>query len=280
MKPYSSNESCSPKRRKKGGSSKSTAVQTCFSYQSLARIARRYNEANPRDKITIHRSRDKLWNAIQDKMPQCNDERCWTRARYLSRKDHEELIEDFKPPIPQGQYDWLNTKDINQVMHSYERVFPRFVFLGTHPIDFQRIDDTFAPLNITALRQAGKDKAGLVLNLDESDEPGSHWVAVFLDLEKRVFEFFDSYGDSAPQEVKDFFHALDRRSKKGWSYRENKTSHQQKDSECGVYSIHFLVRRLSGVPFKRATEDVIRDAEMNQMRRHYFDPYAPYNNHI
>lgn len=229
----------------------------------------------------MHRSRDELWHAIRERMPECNNERCWIRSRHLKAKDREDLLEDFKPPIPQGKYDWLNTKDIDHVMNGYERVFPNFKYLGTHPIDFQSVEKkTFAPLNVSGLRRAGKRYAGMVLNLDSSDEPGSHWVAVFLDLEGRVFEFFDSYGEPAPQEVKDFYEDLNHRSRNGWRYRENKTEHQRKNSECGVYSIHFLVRRLSGESFKRATEDVIRDAEMNRHRAHYFDPHSPYNNYI
>jgi hypothetical protein len=214
-------------------------------------------------------------------MPRCNNERCWTRASFLKSDDRKKLIEDFKPPIPQGKYDWLNTKDIDHVLKGYERVFPQFKFLGTYPIDFQDTDpQLFDPLNTTALRRAGKKKAGLVLNLDSSDEPGSHWVAVLLDLENRVFEFFDSYGDAPPAEVKEFYRQLDRRSRKGWKMRVNRTAHQRKNSECGVYAIHFIVRRISGTPFKQASEQVIRDAEMNSKRRYYFDPHSPYNNFI
>ena len=277
MKAYSSPASCSLSPRRKGGGD----IQTCFSYQSLARIARRYNEANPEDKITMHRSRNGLWQAIRLKLPRCNDERCWTRSTFLDSNDRRKLLEDFKPPIPQGKYDWLNTKDINQVMRGYERVFPSFKFLGTHPIDFQEVlPRSFNPLNVSALKRARKKKAGIVLNLDMSDEPGSHWVAVLLDLEKHILEYFDSYGDSPPQEVQDFFKQLNRRSKNGWTLRYNKNVHQRKNSECGVYSIHFLVRRISGTPFKRATEEVIRDAEINSMRPYYFDPRSPYNNNI
>ena len=283
MNPYASPKSCSPSRRK-GGSSKrgsSAPVQTCFSYQSLAKIARRYNRANPNDKITLHRSREKLWKAIQRKLPQCNDERCWTRARFLKAGDKKQLLEDFKPPIPLGKYTWLNTQDIDQVLRGYERIFPAFKFLGTHPVDFQDLyPERFDPLPVTALRKARKKIAGMVLNLDDSDEPGSHWVAVVLDLENRVFEFFDSYGDAPPEEVKAFYQQLNRRSRNGWKFRVNTREHQLKNSECGVYSIHFIVRRISGTPFKRATTEVIRDAEMNRNRARYFDPHTQYNNNV
>jgi len=278
MKPYSSTQSCSPSRRRKGGSQE---IQSCFTYQSLARIARRYNEQNEQNKIKLYRNRNQLWKAIRTKIPDCDNERCWIRSRFLETKDKKTLLEDFKPPIPLGQHTWLNTQDINQVLAGYERIFPAFKFLKTHPIDFQDVyPKKFNPLNVTALRKAGKKMAAMVLNLDKSDEPGSHWVAVVLDLENRVFEYFDSYGDVPPVEVKRFYQQLNKRSRNGWKFKVNKTVHQQKDSECGVYSIHFVVRRVSGTPFKKASEEVIRDAKMNQNRREYFDPHNSYNNHI
>ena len=281
MKPYSSRDSCSPTRKSRRKSKSGGAAQTCFSYQSLARIARRYNEANPQDKINIYRNRDRLWRAIRDKIPRCQNERCWTRASWLPVSDRDKVLEDFKPPIPQGKYAWLNTDDIDRVLKGYERVFPLFVYLGTYPMDFQeKHPKLFNPLNVSALRKAGKEFAGLVLNLDNSDEPGSHWVAVLIDIKNRIFEFFDSYGENPTKEIMDLYHQLDQRARNGWKLRVNKTEHQQKNSECGVYSIHFIVRRISGTPFKQATEQVIRDAKMNQMRSYYFDPHSPYNNHI
>lgn len=269
-RPYSSERSCSPRRKEKN------AVKSCFSWQSLARIARRYNESNPHDKIQIHSSHDKLWQAIRAKMPQCRDERCWIRAQYISEKDRQVLLEDFRAPLPQGKYDWLNTDDIERVLKRYERVFRTFVFLGAYPIDFQSVyADKFHPLNVAGLLRAGKRHAGLVLNLDRSDQPGSHWVAIFLDLKSKVMEFFDSYGVRAPKQVKAFFESLGR----GWTYKENKTAHQRKGSECGVYSINFIVRRLSGASFERIVNDIIRDEEMNGYRtKYYFDQYEKYNN--
>ncbi len=275
-RPYSSERSCSLASSQSNGSS---SVSTCFSYQSLAKIARRFNEANPDDKITLHRSRDKLWREIQKRTPECNDERCWIRSRFIPTSDRNTLLEDFKPPLPKGKYDWLNTDDIEHVLKSYERVFRKFVFLGAYPIDFQTVyGRKFNPLDVNGLLQSGKRTAGLVLNLDRSDQPGSHWVAIYLDLQNRVMEYYDSYGVRAGKHVKAFLESLSARDGKPWIYKENRNENQRKDSECGVYSIHFIVRRLTGTSFERVVGDIIRDDEMNRYRAKYFDPYEKYDN--
>lgn len=278
-RPYSSNRSCSPPRRKGAGkktNNDTVKIQSCFSYQSLASIARHYNDANPRDKIPIHRTRDDLWMAIRERMADCSDERCWLRV--VPASERKQLVEDFKPPLPMGKYTWLNTDDIDRVLKQYERVFPEFAYLGAHPIDFQKLYRKFNPLNITALQKEGKHKAAMVLNLDYSYQPGSHWVAMFLDIDNRMLEYYDSYGEKAPKEVRMFYEQLNSSSRSGWTFKENTKVHQRKNSECGVYSIHFIVRRLSGTPFKTAVNDIIRDEEMNHNRQKYFDPYYEYDN--
>lgn len=277
---YSSEESCSPSRRppRRSGGSRSD-VQTCFSYQSLAHIARRYNEANPSDKIPISRNRADLWNAIKEKTPQCSNERCWTTASWLRSEDKSALVKEFKPPLPQGKNVWLNTDDINHVMDRYERIFPTFRFLGTFPIDIRSIDRGFREDLKRWLRSSKVKSIGLVLNLDEHDEPGSHWVSVYVDKTKRTVEYFDSFADETPDEVIDFYDDVKRysSSKKRWKLLENTNTHQLQNSECGVYSIHFIVKRLSGSSFSKVVNDIIRDDKMNQNRRVFFDPNHTYD---
>jgi hypothetical protein len=269
-KPYASPRRCSPLSLKRNGGG-----QSCFTWQSLVRIARRYNDANPHDKITLYRNRDQLWRAIKRKMPECDDEKCWTTSRFLAPQDRAALVEDFKPPLPQGKYAWLNTDDIDRVLQGYTKVFPDFLYMGAHPIDFQTYDHNFNPLRLVLASRA--KKAGLVLNLDDSSQDGSHWVAVYFDIAHKTMEYYDSYGDKAPQPVIKFFEALRQR---GWKYKENRKVHQRKNSECGVYSIHFIVRRLLGKTFDETVDKIIRDAEMNENRLKFFDPMEKYNNNI
>lgn len=271
---YSSTESCSPVRRLRQSAA---GVRSCFSYQSLARIARRFNEANPSKPIPMLRNRDELWHAIRQRIPECKDERCWIQSRWMSNNDRTAIEEDFKPPIPQGKYAWLNTDDIDRVLYQYERIVPTFRFVGTHPVDFQSVTPAVWSMMKQHIRSSRVKMIGLVLNLDYHDEPGSHWVAVLLDKSSRTLEYFDSFGDDAPPEVYKLSERLPHGTH-GWSMVVNKVAHQQKNSECGNYAINFIVQRISGSNFKQVTSNVIRDERMNSKRRDFFDPHHSYAN--
>jgi hypothetical protein len=241
----------------------------------LAKIARRYNEANPSTKIPISRSRDELWYALKSRIPECSDERCWLGAKWLPFGDLRDVEEDFKPPIPYGKHVWLDTADINTVLYQYEKVFPKFRYLGAQPIDFASVmPDIIANLKRYLRSPKKVETIGLVLNLDRHDEPGSHWTAVFIDARHPSsvsFEYFDSLGERAPDEVRDLVDDLLKRVK--YQYHENKIEHQLKNAECGNYAINFIVQRLAGASFNRVTQNIIRDKEMNKKRAEFFDPH-------
>lgn len=268
-----SHESCAPRSKRTGGSS--SKPETCFSHSSLKKIAKKYNKYNPRDKIPLSKSKSRLWHSIRERIPECDTEKCWVRApNWLSHSDKSDLIMDFKPPIPKGKNDWLATEDIDQVMDRYEEIFPHFRFLGTFPIDFQDV----IPEAIRDLKRLKRDSAvkqiGVVLNLDKHDQPGSHWVAVLIDRKKRTLEYFDSFADETPEEVYEFH----QNHFPSYTLLENTIMHQRENNECGNYSINFLVQRMSGRSFDDVTQDVIRDPEMNEKRKEFFDPRDPYDN--
>ena len=52
--------------------------------------------------------------------------------------------------------------------------------------------------------------------------------------------------------------------------RYNKKQHQFKDSECGIYSINFVVRLAGGESFDDITNNITKDEKMNLCRETYF----------
>jgi hypothetical protein len=50
----------------------------------------------------------------------------------------------------------------------------------------------------------------------------------------------------------------------------NKVRHQYDNSECGVYSINFILELLDGKSFKDITNNKTYDEEMNKNRKIYF----------
>ena len=73
----------------------------------------------------------------------------------------------------------------------------------------------------------------IVVNLDTSIEPGSHWVGIFA-FSKDLAYYFDSFGQPPPDRIKDHF-------SKFIIFRYNKVKHQSLLSEvCGYYVMFFI----------------------------------------
>lgn len=305
---YSSKRACSPVKIKpnlKGSSNKKRRHNeehvTCFTYDALKKIAQAYNRAHSTKSgygvldtfkdtpIPIHRSKKKLWKAIKEKMDErdvCTEEGewCWVRQPFVKNlKDRDISYLTFKPPIPIGKYDWLSTDDIDRVMEQYEAVIPTFKFMGTWPIDFQTIarKKFMTDFDVMKFKKQGYKHVGMVLNEDTSKQSGSHWVGLLLDLDRMEAQFYDSYAEPPKQEVVNWIKYInstlpDKTRKFEIVY--NNVRHQFANSECGVYTIHFLVLRAIGTPFKSIVEKVVRDEEMNGNRHRFFNPLDKYDN--
>lgn len=261
---YASPASCAPHRS-------TSSTKSCFSYQSLAKIARRYNKVNGDDPIPINGNRDELWVAIKKRVPECDNERCWIKSKWMTAKERSDVSEDFKPPIPVGKYEWLDSNDIDHVLRQYQKVFTNFLFLGTHPIDVETVVVTFKKKLKQGLRASKVTFVGFVLNLDYHNQSGSHWVAIVIDKHAQTFEYFDSFAKPPPKEVEKIFETAKQVNDK-LTLLVNKVQHQRQNTECGNYSINFIVQRIGGSTFESVTKNVIRDGKMNEKRKIFFDP--------
>lgn len=259
---------------------------TCFNKKSLLKISKAWNKEHPNNKIpTKNKTGRQLWDTINKKLrKKCSNELCWTKQNFIKDK---EISKNFKPKKPRSwnsnKFEWLSTIDIENVIKQYEDEYPNFKFIGAVPIDF---DETYGlgscivnELCKIDLRKMILNKVfqiGIVFNLDKHDQDGSHWVSMFIDLKKDGIYYFDSYGSPEPKEVKKLAKRLLNQAKElGKSkmvYRVNDVRHQFRNSECGVYSINFIVEMLRGITFEEYVKDVIKDMEMNEKRDVYFSP--------
>jgi hypothetical protein len=146
-----------------------------------------------------------------------------------------------------------------------------------------------------------KYKIGFVLNLDKHNQSGSHWVALYSDLKNKQVYFFDSYGIKPKKEIVKLIsmiaywidinnnksciydditftkHDILKFSKEGGcekfkdiDIQYNTIRHQFKNSECGVYSVNFILRLLNGHCFEKITTNITTDDEINNCREIYF----------
>ena len=56
----------------------------------------------------------------------------------------------------------------------------------------------------------------------------------------------------------------------GIDIKINKTPHQKGNSECGVYSLNFIIRMLDGESFNDISKNRIDDSQINKFREVYF----------
>lgn len=263
---------------------------SCYSLNVLVEMANEYNKNNSSDIIqlfpnfeTLNRSKYKQYLVKQFKKrlsDVCDSQKCWTTHIFIKKMNKlqtEELQKNiFRPSGPQGNFEWLNTININDVMKQYETKYSDFSWIGAVPIDF----DDLAQLKIKSLDfdelcRNNKTKIGIIFNLDESWKSGSHWVASFANLKEGQVYFFDSYGTPPEHRIRTYMRRVSIYCKDilktNIDANHNKIRHQYGGSECGVYSINFILRLLRGDSFKDICASKIPDKKINKCRKVYFN---------
>ena len=190
---------------------------SCFSDESLLKIANKFNEEYPDDKIQIPTNidRESFWKELIGKINDktgCDNDICLIEQPFIRKIKDKELHSSLRPIKPKEWIKspsmWLSTTDINNVLQQYEEKHMDFKYIGAVPIDFDKefimgmcVSDELCKLNLKNLYMNGIRKLGIVFNLDPHDKPGSHWVSMFTDMTNGGIYFFDSYGHEPPVEV-------------------------------------------------------------------------------
>lgn len=225
---------------------------------------------------------DQLNERIGDK---CTTQKCWSQqefVKYMNEKAREEFLKyTFRPQSPQGKFEWLSTFNINDSMAQYEKKYTDFKFFGAVPMDFASLPNIEVDkINYNKYVKIGKTKLGVIFNLDNHDQPGSHWVALFSDLTKGNLFYFDSFGVKPEPRVRKLMRKQTRYLEKNGIPLDNiradfnKVQHQKGNTECGVYSMNFLIKMAKGEDFDKYCSNPIDDKRMNKCRCVYFDKYA------
>ena len=81
-------------------------------------------------------------------------------------------------------------------MLQYEKKYDDFKFFGAVPYDFE--DLSFLEVSNVDFNNLKKHRLGMVVNLDKHNMKGSHWVALYIDLEKDITAPEENAGPTAP----------------------------------------------------------------------------------
>jgi len=263
---------------------------SCYTKDDLIYIIQVYNKNNSKDRINIkkieNKSKKVLWNKLNEKMKTvCDNERCWIEKNFVAKKN--ELNKRFIPKMPvlwkKNKYEWLSNYDIKHVMEQYHSKYEDFLFMGPFPVDCP--EEITCPLtNLSPemlINRMGKTKFATIYNLDKHDQPGSHWVAVYIDLKKCEIYYFDPVGKQPPKLIHNF---LVKFAKKCSSYHKdftdkykpyhiyiNETQFQFGNSECGIFSMYFILSCLKNKTFETFDNTHVNDEKMNELRKVYYD---------
>lgn len=279
---------------------------TCYTKKELTQMAQAYNRhasakrehtnTNEEDARieTEHRSKRQIWNALHQRFrAQCNNEFCWTVQPPLRTAGARIARRSFRPAKPSGwtqrPHEWLSNVDILQVLEQYEHAHDDFLFVGPVPIDFedQRRDNSgqecvspeLCRLNLQNWWNDEIRRVGIVFNLDPHYMSGSHWVSLYADLTRGDVHYYDSYGLPAQDEIRVLMNNLVQqgnrlRGRHGEPFRStmNTRRHQFKNSECGVYCLHFISQMLEGKDYDEYVTSGMNDRQMNSFRNYFFNP--------
>lgn len=267
-------DKCAPGKKYTDGS--------CFTVDNLIDISEYFNKNYPNYSFDIKKDKKYLLKKLTSRMKSefnCNDQLCWINTKFMKKSGNNEILNfTFRPNGPKGKYDWLSTTNIENVMYQYEKKYNDFKFLGAVPNDFEDLDylETYK-FSLKKLTDKNKYRVAMVINLDPSTKGGSHWVAFYSNLKKNQIYFFDSFAQQPDPRVFKFMTKFYKNMKGGgYNYnsldiRYNKIRHQFDNSECGVYSMNFIIRLLNGENFDDITNNITKDEDMNFCRKVYFN---------
>jgi hypothetical protein len=173
---------------------------------------------------------------------------------------------------------WLDSNNIMEVMNQYEEAFPKFEFMGPFPIDFASknpyqkggeprcLMNEVCEFRVQKAMESGTESVGIVYNLDPHYKAGSHWIATFIDIKHHRCLYFDSYGIKPPPQIARFMQWLTTQDPK-MTLTYNSKRIQFKNTECGMYSMYFIIRMLMGDEFVKFARVSPKDNGMMAVRK-------------
>lgn len=199
--------------------------------------------------------------SIHDVLDDCeNDDKCVISKITDARQRKQVETSAFVPKQPVewklNINEWLSDTDILQVISQYTDAYKEFVFLGPSYIDFdyklspnECVENSLCEFSLTDYIKNNQTSIGIIFNLDDHTKSGSHWTSLYIDAKKKFMFYFDSAANPMPREVSVL---IDRIKKQAiplhirFKVHTNGTfEHQYSNTECGMYSLFFLVTMLT-----------------------------------
>ena len=278
---------CSPLSNNNNKDSKLNRL-TCYSNNNLELFKKIWNE-NTNKKIFTNNS-EEIWNFFKKELSnKCYNELCWLENKPLNKVNNKELIikELFKPFSPESWKSkpstWLSSIDISKIMYQYEKLYKNFAFIGPSPIDFDSkqlfstcVWEKLCKFDLKKYINKKKYKIGIIFNLDPHNKPGSHWVALFVDIDKKFIFYFDSNGIKIPKQINNLVSKIKKQGHElniDFLFDSNEDFiHQYGDGQCGMYTLYFVIELLKeSKSYNYFKKNRISDTIMKNYRKKYYN---------
>lgn len=259
-------------------------TDSCYNPDMINELVYNWNKTN-NDVIDTNldssNKYNQLYNKLQDK---CSDERCW--ATTLIKTDVSRYLDVFAPFSPSSwennPTEWLSNIEIIDILNQYEKYDKTFKFLGTSPIDFDKVigNQCILPIlcnfSLTKYMDKGINKIGIIFNTDPHDKPGAHWISLYINISQQLIFFFDSAGNKCPRQILQLIKRIKTQGKKlniSFKFEENyPMEHQKGSTECGMYCLFFIINMVKNtLPINYFKTKRIPDEEMIKYRNIYFN---------
>ena len=236
---------------------------SCFTPDVLIKIKEYYNKSHRENQIVSKDPRE-IWDHLKSNLS-CEKEKCWLKEIQdpVISKNIEKIV--FAPQQPRewksNPDEWLSNYDIFNVIRQYQEPYKNFMFMGPTTIDFDTplperngacVEERICNFSLDNYLAKGKTKFGIVFNLDKHTQDGSHWVSLYFDTVDKIIVFFDSTGASIPKEIKALVNRIAEQGKNISHrpihfdiYDKCKIQHQKTNTECGMYSLFFIITFLT-----------------------------------
>ena len=290
--PHFTKKNCSPNVH-----GKTVKRQSCLTEDLLVNMKKKYNKKKRGKDRIKHKEPQKIWDEFRIKMKNCNDEQCWISNLYqqeMRERLHEFIFSPNKPySWAKNPNEWLSNFDIEAVMHQYEESDPTFKFIGTTFIDWESDDSVYGcvepelcKFNLEKEISDKKTKIAVIFNLDKHTGSGTHWTSMFIDIRDKFIFYFDSNGTKTPKQMLSLVNKIKEQGKNlgiNFTFYENHPfTHQYSNSECGMYSLFFIItlltNKVNDKPFKTVKDKVnlfkrkrIPDKHVELLRNVYFN---------
>ena len=260
---------------------------TCYTPDSLHKIKNIWNKKHPDSKITSNNPKTIWENLTYIFRNVCHKESCWLSHKCLTESLPNDIKKNtFRPQAPiewqKNPSEWLSSIEISQVMKQYENIYKCFEFIGPSPIDYDEhlaygecVWEELCKFNLANNIKRKKTKIGIIFNLDKHTKDGSHWVAMFINIKKKKIYYFDSYGENIPGRINKFANKVKSQANSlnmgKFELIINKKRHQYSNSECGMYSLYFIIQMLKTDDFNKFQKTKVKDSYMKKLRKQYFN---------